>query len=300
MNNNQYYTKEQLQTIAETNNIPGHLLADFIDRVAEEISEMSSEGELEPEEIKTLSIKFAVEDILMIETLLQNGHSRAWADLYTDSYEEHQHAFNDAYLAMKKANPEQALEELKIFCRSAGYDEYAQKHFIYLMQEAKGAAQPTPQEQAIIYSSIFKEQLIHGRSDIFAHQYAHLKAEGQYVEEYCYRFAHSYDDALQKGKSGEYAYLFADKMGDYYADYYGRHIKDAENHQFKERQILGYMKGWEYAKAHQIKNPDTFISCYESTYINERYPDLQINSFHSEDEFDQHVLKIVLSKLKMV
>ena len=172
------------------------------------------------------------------------------------------------------------------------------------MQEGEGAAQPSPQEQAIIYSSIFKEQLLQGRSEIFAHQYADLKAEGQYVEEYCYWFAHSYDDALQKGKSEKYAYLFADKMGDYYADYYGRYLKDpiidSRNHEFNERRILGHMKGWEYATANEFKNADTFISCYESTYINERYPDLQTNSFHSGEEFDQHVLKIVLSKLKMI
>jgi hypothetical protein len=303
MDTNPHYTNEQLLEIAKKNNIPDDLYADFVDCVAREKDELIKDGS-QPDEIKTESIKFALEDILKIATLLQKGHSKAWAELYVNSREEHQLAFNYAYCEMKKINPAQVIEELKVHCRSISCDEYHQKHFIYLMEHGEGAAKPCPDEQAAIYSKVFKEQLQQERSEIFAHQYADLKAGGQYVEEYCFRFAQAYDDAIQKGKPEDYAFVFADKMGDYYADYYGRYIEDPvidrKNHEFKERKILGYMKGWEYAKAHQLHDKNIFIACYENTYIEASYADHHPISFTSEDDFDQQVLKSVLVKLKMI
>ena len=123
-----------------------------------------------PEEIESDSIKFALKDTLKIDTLIRKGHIKAWAELYVDSREEHQHAFNYAYREMKKINPTQAIEELKVHCRSTNCDKYHEKHFIYLMQQGEGAAEPCPDERAALYSKIFKEQLQQGRSETFARQ----------------------------------------------------------------------------------------------------------------------------------
>lgn len=302
MHTNPHYTNEQLMEFAKKNNIPDYLHADFVDRVAREKGELSKEG-WQPEKIESDSIKFALEDTLKIDSLIKKGHIKAWAELYVDSRDEHQNAFNYAYRELKKINPAQAIEELKVHCRSTDGDEYHQKHFIYLMQQGEAAAEPCPDERAAIYSKAFKEQLQQGRSEIFADQYADLKA-GQYAEEYCFHFAQAYDEAIQKGKPKDYASLFADKMGDYYANYYGRYIKDPvidrKNHEFNERKILGYMKGWEYAKAHQLHESDTFIACYESTYIEASGPDRDPVLPLSEGDFDQQVLNAVLAKLKII
>ncbi|WP_212002628.1 hypothetical protein [Chitinophaga sp. HK235] len=298
----QYYTPTQLSEIAKENNIPDAFYDDFISILIQEIISFHEEDSWQPEEIKKYSVKFAVDKTLKIIALKKAGHSERWITLYINSSEEHQHAFNDAYQEMCKTDPAQALEELKVHCRALGVDQYYQKHFIYLMEEGEGAARPDPDEQSSLYSKYFKEQLKKGKSEVFAHQYADLKAGKEYVEEYCYRFANAYDVAIQNGKSDKYAYIYANKIGDYYADYYGRYREDRDedddNNKFSERKILGYMKGWEYAIEHQLPNAGAFITCYENAYINASYPDHPVR-ITNEDEFDQHVLNLVLHKLKM-
>lgn len=295
-----YYSKNDLVVIAKEKKIPEKYFEDFIAFVEKYIKKMTDDAELGEEEIGTAAINFAVKYFDKFEVEIQKGHSKEWSHKYAESIEEHPHAFNDAYEVIKESNPAKAKEELKIHCRAMGGDELYINHFIYLMEN--GEALSYPDKQAKSYSAIYKEQIALGKPKVFAHKYAALKGSGEYSEYYCLWYAKSYDECIQKEKSKEYAQLYADKMGDYYSDYYGRYIEDeeidSENHEFNERNILGYMNAWEYARQNNLEPFGKFIEYYENIYINSYYADDRDYSI-DEKELDMDILRRSLEKFSI-
>ena len=213
-----YYSKEKLISIAKENNISEKFFEEFINHVEKDKQEMPNDIDLGENEISQSAVDFALEFFTKFNGELQKGHSEEWARLYSESIEEHPHAFNDAYLAVKKTNPEQAQKELEIHCKAVDGAELYTKHFIYLMEN--GEAFRNPDNQARLYSKIYKEQIEKGESDLFAHKYADLMATEEYIELGCFSEAKEYEKSINAGLSEVYAEAFASQISEYIANYY--------------------------------------------------------------------------------
>jgi hypothetical protein len=169
-----FYSKKELVEIAKQKQIAEQYIEDFIAFVEKEIKEMTDDVDSHILDIGTAAINFAVEYFEKYEAEMRKGHSKEWSHQYACSIEDHQHSFNDAYKAIKKADPAKAKEELRIHCRAIGGDEWYTKHFIFLMEN--GEALSDPDKQAASYSAIYKEQIALKKTEVFAHEYADLMA----------------------------------------------------------------------------------------------------------------------------
>lgn len=212
-----YYSKDELLRIAAERGIKKVYFDELIPFVEKDIQEMTNDGDLPENELGTIALNFAVEYFTIYDKEVQKGHSSEWAKLYAESIEEHPHAFNDTYKAIRSINPEKALEELKVHCRCMGGDELYTKHFINLMEEGEGLS--NPDKKASLYSKIYKDEIQKGNSPLFSHEYADNMAEEEYTELYCYSLAKEFEQAVNQGKSKEYAGAYACRIADYIANY---------------------------------------------------------------------------------
>jgi hypothetical protein len=207
---NEYYSLAEIKNIALENNIPEEYYQEFIERVNIEIEEMLSEESFYKEEIKESCIRFGVRYVDKYMEEIKKGHSKKWANIYANSLEEHNHAFNDAYTELYKIDTFFAKQEMKTHCKAVNGDEHFERYFLYLMNEGEGAN--NPDNQASIYSRTYKEQMANGKSERFAHEYANLMAEDKWTEAGCY----SYAKAIDEGLSG----LCAHEISEYYGNRY--------------------------------------------------------------------------------
>lgn len=234
-----YYSKEEILNAAKADNISEKYVDELIDFIDKYIQDVTKENQLREDEIKEWTIKLGLDYIRKYSTEIEKGHSAQWSRLYADSIEFHQHAFNDAYKAIREQNPQQALEELKIHCKAVGADEYYTKHFIFLMENASGTEEIAPDTQAANYSRIYKEQMGLGKSAAFAHEYADHMTNDEWSEAYCYAYAKYYEEAIIAGKTKNQAVQFAIAMAEYYGDAYsfGKDILYDESDKMHEDEI---------------------------------------------------------------
>ena len=292
-----YYSKKELKEIATEKHIPEKYFTEFIVFVEKYIKQMMDDEELGEDEISIAAIDLTVEYFCAYESEIQKGHSKEWSNKYAEYNGEHLYAFNNAYEAVKKIDSKKAKEELEIHCRAVGGDSLYTNYFIYLMEN--GDALADPDKQAAIYSAIFKQQIALGKSEVFAHEYSGLMADDEYSEIYCLWYAKTYDKCIQKGKPKEYATLYADKIGSYYSDFYGRYFEDdefvIEKHEFNERKILGYMNAWEFSLQNEIDDFKMFIEFYVNIYLNSYYSDDRDYSI-DERQIDVDVLSKTIER----
>jgi hypothetical protein len=154
-----------------------------------------------------------------------------------------------------------------------------------------------PEEKARKYSKIYKEQIANGKPQIFAHEFADLMADGTYHKIYCENYAFAFDNAISQGNSLEYAKKYADLYGTALVDIKRRAgiSDDEELIDYNIEKVNAYMKGWEYAKDHQVNDRERFIGIYETTYLNAFYSDLCILE-ETNEQFDKRVLEMALKK----
>lgn len=234
-----YYSKEEILDAAKAGNISEKYVDELIDFIDKYIQDVTEENQLREDEINEWTIKLGLDYIRKYSTEIEKGHSAQWAGLYAGSIEYHQHAFNDAYKAIREQNTQQALEELKIHCKAVGADEYYTKHFIFLMENAAGTEEIDPDTQAANYSHIYKEQLELGKSPLFSDKYADYMANDEWSEAYCFAYAKYYEEAIVKGKTEDQAVQFALAMAEYYGDAYsfGKDIQYDEYDKMHEDEI---------------------------------------------------------------
>lgn len=294
------YTEQELVAIAKANGIDEKHFQHFVTKYNQNFTQVKDEyveEEYEEGETpKTITLNITLRYLVKFIKQVEKGHSEEWADLYADSEEEEEVTFNNVYFAIRNKNKEQAKKELLIHCKSVGADEHYIKHFIFLFEEGDGSLKPDI--KAAIYSEKYKEQIALGKSELFAHEYADLKAMNQYTEIYCYTYAQAFDNAIQQGKSNEYAFLYAEKFGDYVGNNYSKmsDLEEDPDFEFFHDRIIGYMKAWEYAKEVKMENSTTFISIYENLYIN-AYNSEDRNYDISEEELDAQILNKALAQI---
>jgi hypothetical protein len=227
--------------------------------------------------------------------LIAKGHGEEWSHEMAHTSDEGERAVYFVHTDLEASNPELAKKELLIHTKSLGGDDYFEKHYIYLFEVL---AEPDNRiETAKIYSKIYKEQLANGKTEVYAHHYADLMADGNYDEIYCEEYAFSYDKAISENKSNEYASVFANEYASALVDIKRRYriSDDEEMIDFAIEKVNVYMKAWEYGKEHQLKDFKRFADIYENEYFNVYFPD-EITEDKSIEELDKLVLEKTLKR----
>jgi hypothetical protein len=227
--------------------------------------------------------------------LMAKGHGEEWAHELAHTAEEGERAVFFVYSDLSAINPELAKKELLIHAKSFGYDEYFEKHFIFLFEEV---ADPVGRiESAKNYSRIYKEQLSKGKSEIYAHHYADLISYGDYNEIYCEEYAFAFDKAISENKNENYAIVYADKYGSALVNIKGRYgiSDDEEMIDFAIQKVNAYMKAWEYGTENKLVDFNRFAEIYENVYLNTFYSESK-DFNKSESEIEKQVLEEVLKR----
>jgi hypothetical protein len=144
---------------------------------------------------------------------------------------------------------------------------------------------------------IYKEQLAKGKSEVYAHHYSDLMANGEYHEIYCEEYAFAYDKAISENKSSEYASVFANKYASELVDIKRRYgiSEDEEMIDFAIEKVNAYMKAWQYGEENQLKDFELFAEIYENIHLNTCFLD-DITENKSSEEFDKLVLEKTLER----
>ena len=298
--NFQPHNEQELTKIARTQNIHTKYHALFITKYANYFKDVITdfndypEEDLEEDGLRERALYISLEYMPVFIAEIEKGHSNTWADLIADSVESKDVAFQNAYTTIKKDDIKQAYKELIVHCKAVGGDALYQKQFIYLMEN--GGGYDKPNQSAAIYSEAYKKQISLGRSEVFAHEYADLMSMRQYSEIGCYSQAQAYDEALKQGKSKEYATLYAEKFSNFVANNFNSiaQIEDNEDFDFGHDEIIGFMKGWEYANLNGLANKDQFIRIYQNIYLNTYYADS--GYLKVSDILDDQILRMALEK----
>lgn len=227
----------------------------------------------EGDSIQTIALRSANRFIKPYLDLIKKGHGEEWAQELATSAEDGERAIYFSHSELESVNPELAKKELQIHSESLGGDEYFVKHYLYLFEvldKVEGRI-----EKARYYSEIYKEQLAKGKSDIYAHQFADLKADGDFHEIYCEEYAFAYDKAIFESKDDEYARKFAEKYAYALTDIKRRYgiSDDEEAIDFAIEKVNAYMKAWEYNEVHELKDFKRFAVIYQNIHLNTYYAD---------------------------
>jgi hypothetical protein len=227
--------------------------------------------------------------------LIEKGHGEEWAHQLANSLEDGERAVYFVHSNLKTINPELAKKELLIHTKALGGDEYFEKHYLLLFEvqaDPKGRI-----ETAQNYSRIYKEKIANGKSEIYAHHYADLIADGDYHEIYCEEYAFAFDKTISANKSEEYAREFADKYASALVDIKRRFgiSDDEEMIDFAIEKVNAYMKAWEYNNEHPLKDFKRFAEIYENEHLNAYFPD-EIIKNKSLEEIDSLVLEKTLER----
>jgi hypothetical protein len=150
--------------------------------------------------------------------------------------------------------------------------------------------------KATQYEKTYLEQINLGRSELFAHHYADMIADREAIV-FAHYYATAYVEAFEKGKSDEYAGLYALMLGEIMVNQYSS-VAAADNDEESRiylDETKGYMKGWEYAKEQKLKDAKEFIVLYQNEYLNTCYADTGRPNIPDE-ELDRIVLEKTLKK----
>lgn len=174
------------------------------------------------------------------------GQGDEWALAVASYVEEGEDVYQIVYDEIKKTSPEMAKQELLIRSRSLGGDENFIKHYMLLFESGSGYSDSV--ENAKKYSEIYKDQIVKGKSEFYAHHYADLRVSTMgYTELYCEAYTATFQKALNENKSIDYAELYAEKLGTYIANHCSSFSNNDEfgDFDFFHEQILEEMREWE-------------------------------------------------------
>ena len=244
--------------------------------------------------VQSLALSVTIDRISIFLEQIAMGHGEEWAQIIVDNSLEGESSIFHAYHDLMEINSELAKKELKIHSKSFNEDEYFEKHYIYLFEiidDVNGRI-----EKAKKYSKLFKEQIANGESEIFAHKYSNLMADGDYHKIYCKEYAFAYDNAITNNKSNEYAEEYAEKYGSALANIKRRGgiADNKELIDYKIKKINAYMKAWEYNKKNNLNNFSRFAEIYVNISINF---EIERTELLSIDEIDAIILEKTLIKI---
>jgi len=297
------HTNAELIDIFSKKNIPDKFHSRFIaqyDRIFNEFYEEAKDWlDEDYEENESVQGDALYVTFKFIEPFLQQieiGHNEEWAEIMTKYRNDDEHlAFHYAYTEVYEKDPAKAKEDLLIHCKYLNGDEHFARYLLYLFQIGEGYEEPLVKAKK--YSDVYNKQIKLGKSAVFAHEYADLMA-WNYVESYCDAFATAYEQSLQAGKSEEYARRYADMYSERVGEHYGK-LSDAlrdRDFAFRNEEIIGNMKGWEYAIENKLSDKESFVKTYKYIHINTYYDDKPLSPKMSKDEIDKMILEQALEQ----
>jgi hypothetical protein len=300
------HTHVELIVIFSQKNIPNKFHSRFItkydevfDNLYEEAKDWLDEEYEEGESVQKDALDFT---FMFIEPFLEQieiGHCEEWAEIIAKyHYEDESIIFDYVYQNMYMKDPEKAKEELIIHCKYLNGDEHFIRHVLYLFQN--GSLCCDPFDIAKKYSDIYNKQIKLGKSAVYAHQYANLMSWNELVESYCDAYATAYEQSLQAGKSKDYALRYAEMYAHCVANYYGSLSKALKDFDFNlmNEEMIGNMKGWEYAIENNLSDIESFANRYGIIHINTYYPDKPLSPKISKEEIDKMILDKALEEFE--
>lgn len=224
---------------------------------------------------------------------ISQGHCEEWAHAVSDTSEEEERALYNAYSIIWVVDPEMAKRELLIHIKTLNEDSHFEKHYVLLFENL---ADPDNRvEVARRYSQLFKEEIENGKSELYAHKYADLMADGESHEIYCREYAFAYESAINENRSEEYAHLYADRYGEAVVNIKARHSTsdNVEMLDFAIEKVKAFMNAWEYGRENKLPNFKRFAEIYEDIYLNKFYSENEVSESDSE-AFKMEVLNEAL------
>jgi hypothetical protein len=297
------HTESELMAIYEENKFDKRYFSNFVayyqlcfDELYSDMKDYEDDDFEPGDSIQASALSISIDYMHSFIEMINKGHGQTWAHQMAHSCEEVERAAFYTYFDIRAENPEQAEKEMLIYCKNINGDELFQKYFFYLLRELENPDYIV--EKATTYSNTYKEQIKKGKSEIYAHEYANLYADNEFVQSYCESYAYAYDKSLQEGKSEEYARRFADLYSNRIGENYSR-LSDAlkdEDFNFWHEKMIGNMKGWEYATENKLSDIESFIDLYDNTHINTYYADEPLSPKMSNEEIDKMILEKTLER----
>lgn len=189
----------------------------------------------------------ATEYVKLISTFRDEGYGFHWAKAYasTTLEDENRNPASKAYTNEKKIDSERAMQDLKLYAKKTGKDEYFVKHFHFLSEVEAPNVSPSFEQQATTYSEIYKNEIAKGNSDVFAKKYAGCIAGGDHTELGCYAEAKEFEKCIVKGDTKEFAEVYAMKMAEYIANYCSSYEASLDDELVNvERETLRHALPW--------------------------------------------------------
>ena len=254
-----------------------------------------SDEDFGSESLQASALSFSIEYMNSFTESIRRGHCEEWAAIIAKYIDEKEYvAFDYAYSGIYEKDPQQAKEELLIHCKHLNADEHYIRYFLYMFDQKMGYENPL--EKAKKYSEFYGKMIALGKSAVFAHEYADLMAWDTYTEVGCFSYAFAYDNAIQNGKSKDYAQRYGDIFSDYVGNHFGNfsQTENDEDFPYWDEKIRGNMKGWEYATEHNLSDIKSFTDLYDTIHINTHYADEPLSRKLSSEEIDKMILEKVL------
>ncbi|WP_282017702.1 hypothetical protein [Salegentibacter mishustinae] len=193
------------------------------------------EGEILKDAVLKYTLEFYLDKVL---SLTKNGHTPEWADHNADHLESEEVAVGEAYMKLKKQDPIAAKKQIGIYCKSLGKnDPLFTEYYTYLLDEHEPYDAVEYSEN---YVKAYRKKITEGKSEIFAKAYAETKSTDRYTDFYCTIRAESYEDAINDGKSENYAWIYSDKYGQMIVNHYSSssEIENDEYYDYLHQKVL--------------------------------------------------------------
>lgn len=214
-----YIDTKKIKSIALEKNFDDVIMNEYIRFLSCHLQQDHDLGHFEEiEEESMLSYSNEYIDAFIEER--KKGFSAVWSRYFIETLhgEPNLNAASAAYYFVEKQDHEQALKDLQLYANNTGRDQLFVKHFSYIIKNGGYNDSPSPEEQAIQYSELFRQQISEGKSELFADKYADLKSLGKYSELGCYAEAIEYENAIQSGLPKQIASIVAMEISDYIAN----------------------------------------------------------------------------------
>lgn len=270
----------------------------FTSFLANFLKDLEEDNAIEEDDTPATLLEVPIDYIDCYIESRQNGFSKIWSTTRADlkiMFDEDNAVFK-CYEDVAEVNKEEALKDLHVFCKLKNGDKrYTDFLIDYVVNN--GYSEKPVEELAAEYSRLYKKQIESGRSELYTIKYCELLIEDGDHEIYCEDYAMIYEQSINQGKSEEYAEQYAKKYASELVDIKRRAgiSDDEEMFEFARAKAKGYINGWEYATANNIKEISQFIDCYSNSYLNTIFSD-DPNEWKTMEKCEELALKKALEK----
>lgn len=216
MNYKKYIKTTDIDAFLETNGFQQEVEQEFYEYVEFYFTELDNDEHFETEEDVIRAFKTVKKYVIAFDNSYKKGYSKAWNKVWADKQSEYlpDDVFKDCYDASKQQSPELAEKDLELFCKAHNGDELFLKHLKTLANHGWSDGVLLPEEEAKLYSKIYKEQIAGGKSEMYADVYARNLAEEPNSLTYCDKLAQTYENCILKGMKKDDALAVAYKNCD--------------------------------------------------------------------------------------